>query len=85
MREQLDMFPELKNDIEKEWVNMPEFKMQDLDPVKQVIISFRSYEDMNKFAKLIDQPLTAKTQSVWYPKAQIDRAFDKLYTSRDES
>ena len=62
-----------------------EFKMKDLDPVKQVIISFRSYEDMNKFAKLIDQPLTAKTQSVWYPKAEIDRAFDKIYTSRDES
>lgn len=85
MKEQLDMFPDLKNDIEKEWVNMPEFKMKDLDPVKQVIISFRSYEDMNKFAKLIDQPLTAKTQSVWYPKAEIDRAFDKIYTSRDES
>lgn len=85
MKEQLNMFPDLKNDIEKEWVNMPEFKMKDLDPVKQVIISFRSYEDMNKFAKLIDQPLTAKTQSVWYPKAEIDRAFDKIYTSRDES
>lgn len=85
MREQLDMFPEYKNDIDKEWVNMPEFNMQDLEPVKQVIISFKTFEDMNSFAKLIEQPLTKKTQSVWYPKAEIDRAYDKIYTSRDES
>jgi hypothetical protein len=85
MREQLDMFPEYKNDIDKEWVNMPEFNMQDLEPVKQVIISFKTWEDMKSFAKLIEQPLTAKTQSVWYPKAEIDRAYDKIYTSRDES
>ena len=85
MKEQLDMFPELKNNIDKEWVNMPEFDMKNLEPVKQIIVSFKTYGDMNKFAKLIEQPLTDKTQSVWYPKANIDKAFDKLYTSRDES
>lgn len=74
------LFPDFENEIEKEWQDMPEFIQKDKQPIKQLIISFKNFDDYKKFAKLIDQPLTQKTQSVWFPKALIETYADKIYT-----
>ncbi len=63
----------------KEWVGMPEFVHEDLAPIKQLIISFATKEDFEEFSELIEQKLTSKTQSVWYPTAVIDKYMDKIY------
>jgi hypothetical protein len=51
----------------EEWVGMPEYEQKNLLPLYSVRINFMSIEDMRRFAKLIEQPLTSKTASVWYP------------------
>jgi hypothetical protein len=60
------------HDWEEHWVGMPEFKQEDNPPYKKIIMSFRSKEDYEEFAKLIDQKLTDKTKSIWYPKLDKD-------------
>jgi len=60
----------------KHWVGMPEFIQENNPPYKKIIISFRNEEDYNEFAKLIDQNLSDKTKSIWYPK--LDREANSL-------
>jgi hypothetical protein len=62
---------------------MPEFNNEDLTPKRQLKISFRNEDDIKKFANLIQQNITDKTISLWYPEAIKQKQFDKLYT--DES
>ena len=70
-------------DTELEWSGMPEFNNDDLSPKKQVIISFKTDEDVQLFAKLINQDITAKTKSIWFPKVNDLVQKDKQYS--DES
>ena len=74
------LFPEFENEIDREWKDMPEFKMEDKTPVKQLIVSFKNFDDYKIFAELINQNLTRKTQSVWFPKAEIETYANKKYT-----
>ena len=77
------LFPDFENEIEKEWHGMPEFVQENKEPIKQLIISFRNYDDYKEFSKLINQPLTKKTQSVWFPKVEIEKYMDKRYINED--
>jgi hypothetical protein len=71
------------NDLayQKEWQDMPEFSLQDKEPYKQVIVSFRSEKDMEEFAKLVGQKITDRTQSLWFPKATIEQYINKRYSA----
>lgn len=51
----------------KEWKRMPEFVQEKQRPYAQIIFRFETEADLNEFAKLIDQKLTSKTKSAWYP------------------
>jgi hypothetical protein len=66
-----------------EWKGMPEFIQEDLQPFQSVIVHFEKREDMDEFSKLVEQKLTYKTKSIWYPKAEIGTYADKRYI--DES
>lgn len=87
MKDQDNFLPfgeeDLKKDWEKEWVDMPEFVMKNKEPVKQLIISFNSWDNYFNFEKVINQKLTCKTQSVWYPTEDIETYIDKRYTTED--
>jgi len=67
----------------KEWVGMPEFIQEDLEPVQQIIVSFATREDVKDFAKLIKQNLTHKSNSIWFPKVETFESIKYLYV--DES
>ena len=41
-------------DAELEWSGMPEFKNDDLSPARQVIVSFKTEEDVKLFSNLIN-------------------------------
>lgn len=85
-KKQFDLFGELvQKDWEKEWKDMPEFIQEDKGPVKQLIISFKNFDDYKEFSKLINQSLTKKTQSIWFPEAEIERLMDKRWITKDES
>jgi len=75
-------FPDIPTQIDKEWQDMPEFKHKDLEPKFQLIVSFKNKEDRDKFAELIGQKITNKTQSLWYPKAKIKKYINKRYISK---
>jgi ParB-like chromosome segregation protein Spo0J len=64
-----------------EWEGMPEFENEDLTPNKQIIISFKNQEDVDSFSKLIKQNITDKTKSLWFPKVENEKQFDKRYES----
>ena len=70
---------------EDEWQGMPEFIQEDQSPFKTIFVHFENREDMLLFAELVDQRLTTKTQSIWYPEAKIDRYSDKRYVDQDNS
>lgn len=67
----------------KHWGGMPEFDQQDLEPLFTLKVHFASIDDLEAFSKLIEQPLTTSTRSVWYPEAEIGRYVTKRYV--DES
>ena len=68
----------------KEWKNMPEFICEDLEPFKQVLVSFKNREAMNEFAKLVGQKITFETPSIWYPKVTIEEVKNKRYVDENE-
>lgn len=68
-----------ENNPEDEWKGMPEFDQDNLNPKKQIIVSFATDADRESFAKLIGQKLTEKTKSIWHPEQQQDIVKDLNY------
>lgn len=79
--DQMNLF-NLENSFEKEWNGMPEFVQEDLQPKRSIIVNFETPEDVDAFAKLMDQTITAATVSLWYPKAEIARFADKRWIEK---
>jgi len=55
----------------KNWVGMPEFEQEDNEWFKKLVFRLRSEEDYKQFAALVNQRMTNKTKSMWYP--ELDR------------
>lgn len=73
---------------EDEWQGMPEFAQEDQSPYKTLFVHFESREDVDAFAKLVDQKIAAKTKFIWYPKVETYSRFSKRYVDtkdKDES
>lgn len=62
-----------EKDWQKHWVGMPEFKQEDNPPYMKIYMSFRNKKDFEDFAELVDQNLSEKTKSIWYPKLDRDQ------------
>ena len=58
---------ETPEEWKEEWKGMPEFIQEDKMPYQQIIVSFESKEDVEKFSQLIGKKLTYKTRSLWFP------------------
>jgi hypothetical protein len=54
-------------DADEMWKGMPEFEQDNLS-WKHITVHFASEQDYNAFSRLIDQTLTPRTTSVWYPQ-----------------
>ena len=74
---------ELETDWQKEWQDMPEFHQLKQEPYANINIRFRNKEDLEEFAKLVDQNLNNKTKSMWYPKLEAKKLFKTRWV--DES
>jgi hypothetical protein len=66
-----------------EWEGMPEFVQEKRRPFSQITVRFETEKDLNEFAEMIGQKLTAKTKSIWHPKLERGVNRDKVYV--DES
>jgi hypothetical protein len=63
------------------WQAMPEYDQKDLTPWQSIKVHFRNQESRNEFSKLVGQYIGEKTQSIWYPLAEIGRIADKRWTT----
>ena len=65
----MNEFFDLVDSVEKypEWVGMPEFVQEKKEPFKTLIVRFDTEADYKNFETLINQKLTIKTKSIWYP------------------
>jgi len=77
----IGLAPEL--DPNAEWSGMPEFSQEDQTAYRQLVVNFRSPEDFAAFEKLIEQQMTDKTRSIWYPALEWADVRDKRWV--DES
>ena len=78
---ELSLFPDFENEWQKEWKGMPEFIAENKEPSQQIIVSFRSFEDVKKFGELIGIKVTPKTKSTWFPERPIDTG--EYYFNKD--
>lgn len=62
-----DIILDQYDDVAKEWQDMPEFNQQDMTSLQRIIVHFKSREDVKEFARLINQSLTDRTKSTWFP------------------
>ena len=53
---------------------MPEFFQEDLMPYRVLNLRFRCEEDVQEFAKLMEQVITPKQKALWFPYAEPRRA-----------
>ena len=49
------------------WQGMPEFVQDKQEPFACINMRFETEQDLKEFAKLINQTLTSKTKSIWFP------------------
>lgn len=61
------LFDFIESNLQQEWENMPEFHQEDLTSARRIIVHFRSDEDVDAFAKLMEQTITKGQKSIWYP------------------
>lgn len=72
------------NDVKKHWVGMPEFVNEAKKTYKTINLHFRNKEDYDAFALLVEQPLTAKTKSIWYPALNNEQNSVLRYVEVDD-
>lgn len=60
--------------VQEEWNGMPEFHQDDLMPYRTINVRFRNQEDVERFAKLMEQMITPKQKTIWFPYAEPRRA-----------
>lgn len=64
---QRNLFSDQELQQDTEWIGMPEFRSEDQTSHRKIIVHFRNDEDVEKFAKLIEQKITKKQPSLWFP------------------
>lgn len=82
MTEQQVLF-DVASNCEIEWQGMPEFVQEDLSSRRKIVVHFRNDDDFQEFAKMMNQQITPKQPSCWFPKMDNRIASDKRYV--DES
>jgi ParB-like chromosome segregation protein Spo0J len=71
-----------KTDPNKEWESMPEFSQDDKTSFRHIIVHFKTQDDVDKFSLSINQNITDKTKSIWFPAQKNMKTEAKRYTLR---
>ena len=65
-----------------DWDDMTEFVQEENEAFAKITVRLRSQVDLDKFIELMDQNITPKTKSIWYPA--LDRNRNSLLRWMDE-
>jgi len=66
------------------WKGMPEFKQQDTMPYQKITMNFTREEDVKAFGELIGQKVTYKTDTLWFPKLNLEKPSNFIYTDEPD-
>lgn len=62
------------------WNGMPEFHMDNLHPDSTLVVKFRTPEDREDFARVINRTIRREEpRGIWYPNIVIAHFWDKRY------
>lgn len=64
------------------WRGMPEFVQDSAEPFKTLYVHFETREDMDAFARLVNQRVTRLTRSIWYPEVTIETYANKRWVDQ---
>ena len=56
------------NDPYAEWIGMPRYTNEDKSGVQKVVVHFKTFADVEEFARLVAQKITKKTKFIWFPR-----------------
>ena len=82
-QKKIEVYDDLKNDWQKEWIDMPEFIQEDLSPFITVKVHFRNSSDLEEFEKLVNQKIN-KYKTIWYPESKPRKCSHLRYVSNEE-
>ncbi len=57
-----------KKESQDLWEGMPEFQQEKQEAYATIIVRVPDAESLDKLSEALDQKLTPKTKSVWFPK-----------------
>ena len=63
---------------------MPEYNQPNNGAFRQIVVEFDNDEDVEEFGKLIQQSLTEKTKSMWFPPRDRNDVVDLFWVSTIE-
>jgi len=52
---------------QQHWLGMPDFVQTKQKPYAQIVVRVENSEQLEELSKRLDQPLTQKTKSAWFP------------------
>lgn len=65
---------------EELWWGMPEYVMGDARPLYRVTVNLFTVEDLVEFGRRLDMPITTRTDTITFPKENVDKPRDWVYT-----
>lgn len=68
-----------ENNADEEWVDMPEYQHDDKTSAFSIKIHFANKEDLDAFSEIVNQTITEKTVSIWYPKQEKFENYQDRY------
>ena len=73
-----------ENDPAAEWQGMPEFQQDDKTPFRTLQVHFFDAAGLERFAKLLGQPISGRTKFLWFPAPEIETYADKRWVGKGE-
>lgn len=67
------MSEKVQDDRMQLWLGMPEYKQEKILPHKELIVRFRTEDDLLNFFNLIGQNPPQKLKSFWFPQKKPSR------------
>lgn len=76
-------FGQSATDPNAAWNGMPEFHQPDQMPYRSLIVHFKDEAAITEFCRRIEQSVTPKTKSLWFPPVEKNDLVDKRYQSTE--
>lgn len=73
----------MSDNLHQYWLGMPDFEQTKKEPYAKIIIRVDSEEDLKELSKRLEQPLTYKTKSAWFPFKSHWGAEKKVWLSNE--